>query len=108
MISAGLTRMPRAGTGIYASSKAAVDHLVRVLAHEIGGRGVTVNSVMPGAVLTQALLNAGPAIIAAEVSATPLGRVGEPEDVADVVAFLASDQARWITGQVIGAGGGMF
>ncbi|MHA6645395.1 SDR family oxidoreductase [Mesorhizobium sp. A623] len=107
-ISAGLTVMPRTGTGVYAASKIAVDHLVRVLAHEIGHRGITVNSVMPGAVLTLALKNAGEAIIAAEVANTPLGRVGLPEDIADIVALLVSDDARWVTGQVIGAGGGMF
>jgi len=107
-ISAGLAVMPRAGTGVYAASKAAVDHLVRVLAREVGHRGVTVNSVMPGAVLTQALIDAGPKVIAAEAARTPLGRVGEPEDIADIVAFLVSEQARWVTGQIIGAGGGMF
>ncbi|MFD9400293.1 SDR family oxidoreductase [Streptomyces sp. NPDC060011] len=107
-ISAGLTRMPRAGTGVYAASKAAVDHLVRVLAHEVGARGITVNSVLPGAVLTPALISAGQAVIDAEVASTPLGRVGQPEDIADVVRFLVSEQSRWITGQTIGAGGGMF
>jgi 3-oxoacyl-[acyl-carrier protein] reductase len=107
-ISAGLTLMPRPGTGVYAASKAAVDHLVRVLANEVGARGITVNSVLPGAVLTPALLNAGQAIIDAEIAKTPLGRVGQPEDIADIVRFLVSEQARWITGQTIGAGGGMF
>lgn len=108
VISAGLAQMPRIGTGVYAASKAAVDHLVRVLAREVGHRGITVNSVLPGAVLTQALINAGPAIIEAEVAATPLGRVGQPEDIADIVRFLVSDDGRWVTGQTIGAGGGMF
>ncbi|MBM0258880.1 SDR family oxidoreductase [Micromonospora sp. 4G55] len=107
-ISAGLTLMPRPGTGIYAASKAAVDHLVRVLANEVGARGITVNSVLPGAVLTPALLNAGQAVIDAEVAKTPLGRVGQPEDIADIVRFLVSEQGRWINGQRIGAGGGMF
>lgn len=107
-ISAGLTLMPRPGTGIYAASKAAVDHLVRVLAHEVGARGITVNSVLPGAVLTPALLKAGQAVIDAEVAQTPLGRVGQPEDIADIVRFLVSEQGGWITGQTIGAGGGMF
>ncbi|WP_200216690.1 SDR family oxidoreductase [Micromonospora coerulea] len=107
-ISAGLTLMPRPGTGIYAASKAAVDHLVRVLANEVGARGITVNSVLPGAVLTPALLNAGQAVIDAEVAKTPLGRVAQPEDIADIVRFLVSEQGRWITGQTIGAGGGMF
>lgn len=107
-ISAGLTLMARPGTGIYAASKAAADHLVRVAAREIGHRGITVNSVLPGAVLTQALRNAGQQIIDAEVAHTPLGRVGQPDDIADIVAFIVSEQARWITGQTIGAGGGMF
>ncbi|MEH0934490.1 SDR family oxidoreductase [Micromonospora psammae] len=107
-ISAGLTLMPRPGTGVYAASKAAVDHLVRVLAHEVGARGITVNSVLPGAVLTPALLKAGQAVIDAEVAQTPLGRVGQPEDIADIVRFLVSEQGGWITGQTIGAGGGMF
>jgi 3-oxoacyl-[acyl-carrier protein] reductase len=109
VVSAGLTLMPRPGTGVYGASKAAVDHLVRVLAHEVGSRGITVNSVLPGAVRTHALTSAvPPEAIAAEVALTPLGRVGEPEDIADIVAFLVSDEGRWVTGQCIGAGGGMF
>lgn len=107
-ISAGLTLMPMPGTGVYAASKAAVDHLVRVLAHEVGARGITVNSVLPGATLTPALIHAGQKIIDAEIARTPLGRVGEPEDIADIVGFLVSEESRWITGQTIGAGGGMF
>lgn len=107
-ISAGLTLIPRPGTGVYAASKAAVDHLVRVLAHEVGARGITVNSVLPGATLTQALINAGQEVIDAEIAKTPLARVGKPEDIADIVGFLVSEQGRWITGQTIGAGGGMF
>jgi 3-oxoacyl-[acyl-carrier protein] reductase len=80
-----------------------------VLAHEVGARGITVNSVLPGATLTQALTSfAGQKFIDAEIARTPLGRVGQPEDIADIVGFLVSEQARWITGQSIGAGGGMF
>lgn len=107
-ISAGLSIMPREGTGVYAASKAAVNHLVRVLAREVGHRGVTVNAVLPGAVLTPALLAAGPEVIEAETANTPLGRVGQPKDIADVVGFLVSEQGGWITGQLLGAGGGMF
>jgi 3-oxoacyl-[acyl-carrier protein] reductase len=107
-ISAGLSLVPRAGTGVYAASKAAVDHLVRVLAREVGHRGITVNSVLPGAVLTQALEHAGQEVMEAEIAKTPLGRLGRPQDIADVVGFLVSEQAGWITGQLIGAGGGMF
>jgi 3-oxoacyl-[acyl-carrier protein] reductase len=109
-IGAGLALMPRPGTAIYGASKAAVNHLVRVLAHELGNRQITVNSVLPGAVNTDAIRERPDidAFISGEIAQTPLRRVGEPEDIADVVAFLVSDDARWITGQIIGAGGGMF
>jgi 3-oxoacyl-[acyl-carrier protein] reductase len=107
-ISAGLSIVPREGTAVYAASNAAVNHLVRVLAREVGPRGITVNSVLPGAVLTQALQDAGPAVLEAEIAKTPLGRVGQPQDIADIVGFLVSEQASWVTGQLIGAGGGMF
>lgn len=107
-ISAGLAVSPREGTGVYGASKAAVNHLVRVLAKEVGHRGITVNSVMPGAVHTQPLIDAGPALMAAEIAQTPLGRLGQPEDIANIVEFLVSDRASWVTGQLIGAGGGMF
>jgi 3-oxoacyl-[acyl-carrier protein] reductase len=113
-VSAGLALMPRPGTAIYGASKAAINHLVRVLANELGPRHITVNSVLPGAVNTDALKeypdkeNPDSDFIAGEIAATPLGRLGEPSDIADIVAFLVSDEGRWITGQNIGAGGGMF
>ena len=109
-ISAGLALMPRPGTAIYGASKAAINHLVRVLAHELGYRQITVNSVLPGAVNTDAMRERpdSDTFISGEIAQTPLRRIGEPEDIADVVAFLVSDDARWVTGQSIGAGGGMF
>jgi 3-oxoacyl-[acyl-carrier protein] reductase len=113
-ISAGLSLMPRPGTAIYGASKAAINHLARVLASELGPRNITVNSVLPGAVNTDALkenpdsANPDSDFVTGEIAATPLGRLGEPSDIADIVAFLVSDEARWITGQNIGAGGGMF
>jgi 3-oxoacyl-[acyl-carrier protein] reductase len=68
-----------------------------------------VNSVVPGAVRTDALMNGTtPDLRANTVARTPLGRLGEPGDIADVVAFLASDAGRWITGQNIPASGGAF
>jgi 3-oxoacyl-[acyl-carrier protein] reductase len=84
--------------------------LVRVLAHELGPRQITVNGVLPGAVNTDAMREQPDieTLVAGEIAQTPLRRLGEPEDIADVVAFLVSDDARWITGQIIGAGGGMF
>ena len=108
-VSAGVTLTHGPGTGVYAASKAALEELVRVLAREIGQRQITVNSVVPGAVLTDALMNGTSAELRADtVARTPLGRLGEPADIADVVAFLASDAGRWVTGQSIPAGGGAF
>jgi 3-oxoacyl-[acyl-carrier protein] reductase len=108
-IGAGLALMARPGSGLYAASKAAIDQMIRVLAHELGPRQVTVNSVLPGAVNTDALKEtANSAVIEGEIAATPLRRLGEPADIADIVAFLVSDEGRWVTGQRIGAGGGMF
>lgn len=115
-IGAGLSLMPRPETALYGASKAAINHLIRVLAHEIGPRGITVNSVLPGATDTDGMRDAsGDLKVAAnadlmvsQIAITPLRRLGQPEDIADIVAFLVSDEARWITGQLIGAGGGMF
>jgi 3-oxoacyl-[acyl-carrier protein] reductase len=82
---------------------------MRVLAKELGPRGITANSVLPGAIRTDALLELRPATVLEGIAArTPLGRIGEPDDIADIVAFLASDAARWVTGQAVHAGGGMF
>ncbi|MDA3646288.1 SDR family oxidoreductase [Saccharopolyspora indica] len=108
-ISSGVTANHRPGTGLYGAAKAAVDQLVRVLAGELGPRGITVNSVRPGATRTDALLELQPEETLRRMAAeTPLGRIGEPADIADLTAFLVSDDARWITGQVINASGGNF
>lgn len=102
-ISSGAAVMARAGSGLYAASKAASDTMVRVLAKELGPRGVTVNSVLPGATRTDGLLAAPRSAWEPWVADTPLGRLGEPEDISDVV-----DGGRWITGQAVHAGGGVF
>ncbi|BAU87823.1 2-hydroxycyclohexanecarboxyl-CoA dehydrogenase [Streptomyces laurentii] len=92
-----------------AATKSALDNFTRNLAKELGARGITANSVAPGIIDTD--VNAGwlrgnPEAEAHAASVAALGRVGRPEDVADVVAFLASDDARWVTGKVIDATGG--
>lgn len=108
-ISSGVTANHRPGTGLYGAAKAAVDQLVRVLARELGPRGITVNSVRPGAIRTDALLELQPEEALQRMAAeNPLGRIGEPADIAGLTAFLVSDDARWITGQIINAGGGSF
>jgi 3-oxoacyl-[acyl-carrier protein] reductase len=103
-ISTVLTRQPRAGMGLYAASKAALEQFIHALAHELGPKQITANAVAPGPTDTRLVV---PARREQAPKVTPLGRLGTPEDIADVVAFLASDEARWITGQVIGANGGM-
>ena len=94
-------------SAVYAASKAAGEAMALTLAKEIGSRGVTVNCVLPGITRTDAAAAAVPQQLADLIIAkTPLGRLGEPEDIADVVGFLASDRGRWITGQRIRAAGG--
>jgi 3-oxoacyl-[acyl-carrier protein] reductase len=106
-ISSAVTRMMLPGYSIYAASKAAVDQLTRVLAKEMGGRRVTVNAVSPGPVDTE-LLRKGKSDeqIQQMAQMAAFSRIGKVEDIADVVAFLASDDARWITGQIIHVNGG--
>jgi 3-oxoacyl-[acyl-carrier protein] reductase len=108
VISSGAAVVPRASAGLYGASKAAGDQLVRVLANELAARRVTVNSVLPGPTRTEKVAAMPPEQLSAIAAGIPLGRLAEPADVADVVAFLASDAGRWITGQTLHAGGGMF
>jgi len=93
---------------VYAGTKAAVEAFTRVWAAELGSRNITVNSALPGVVETERLLQA----LTAEqqemfVKMTPLARMGQTDDIADIVAFLCSDDARWLTAQNIPAAGGL-
>ena len=109
VVSAGVTATTQPGTGVYAASKAAGNELVRILAHELGPRSVTVNAVRPGPVRTEALARHRSAEALQRLAdATPLRRIGEPDDIAAVVAFLASPDGGWLTGQLVNAGGGLF
>ncbi|MBV9842305.1 MAG: glucose 1-dehydrogenase [Sphingomonadaceae bacterium] len=103
--STALCRVP--GLSAYGGSKAAVEAFSRVWAVELAHRHITVNTVQPGMVNTD-MITGGMGIDAmrAAARAHPAKRVGEPEDLADIVAFLASDDSRWINGQVISATGG--
>ncbi|MFL6074694.1 MAG: SDR family oxidoreductase [Mycobacteriales bacterium] len=103
--STGGTRMFFTETSLYLGSKGAVEQFVRVLSRELGARGITVNALSPGFTDTDLLPDRDREVAA---GMSPFGRVGAPADVADVAVFLASDEARWVTGQNLGAGGGVF
>ncbi|WP_030410893.1 SDR family NAD(P)-dependent oxidoreductase [Streptomyces sp. NRRL S-1448] len=94
----------------YTVTKAALESLAPSLANELGRRGITVNTVAPGAVRTEltAAYTSVPEVVAGLEAVTALGRLGEPEDVADVVGFLAGPQGRWITGRTIDVSGGTY
>jgi 3-oxoacyl-[acyl-carrier protein] reductase len=97
-------------SSIYTGSKGAVDAITRVLAKELGPKKIRVNAVNPGLTITEGTETAGIAGSDFEknsVAQTPLGRSGKPDDIADVVAFIASDDARWVTGALLQAGGGL-
>ncbi len=108
-ISSVVSTLAPPATSVYASTKGAVDTITKTLAKELGPRGIRVNAINPGLVITEGAQAAG--IVdsdfeRAAVAATPLGRAGRPEDIAPPVAFLASDDARWITGETIFVSGG--
>jgi 3-oxoacyl-[acyl-carrier protein] reductase len=97
-------------SGVYSGTKGAVDAITRVFAKELGPKKIRVNAVNPGPVVTEGFKSSGVEGSDFEKSmlqGTPLGRLGQPDDVATVVAFLASDDARWVTGSLLQAAGGL-
>ena len=92
---------------VYSASKGGVDALTKSLAKELGPSGIRVNAVSPGCILTDMCAGYTEADLKALADEAPLGRNGTPEDVACAVAFLASDQAPFITGQILGVNGGL-
>lgn len=107
-ISSTVTRMMLPKYGAYAATKAAVEQLTRIFAREMGKRGITANTVSPGPVDTE-LFRAGKtaADIERMAAMAALGRIGAASDIAKVILFLVSDEARWVTGQDIGVNGGI-
>lgn len=99
-----------AQSSVYTATKAAVDAITGVLAKELGARKIRVNSINPGIVETEGSKSAGFIGSPQEalfVSMTPLGRTGQPDDIADIAVFLASDASRWLTGEKLTASGGL-
>ncbi|MHA4739143.1 glucose 1-dehydrogenase [Dyadobacter sp. MSC1_007] len=104
------TRITPPGTSIYTATKGAVDSITQVLSKELGSKKIRVNSINPGMVETEGTHTAGligsDFHINAEKTA-PLGRIGQPNDIAPIAVFLASDESRWLTGETIIASGGV-
>ena len=110
-LSTGLARFTTPGYAAYASMKGAIEVFTRYLAKEVGARGITANVVAPGIIhtdFTQKAFDTHPELEGYMNSITTLGRVGMPEDIGGIVAFLCSKEAGWITAQRIEASGGMF
>jgi NAD(P)-dependent dehydrogenase (short-subunit alcohol dehydrogenase family) len=109
-ISSGTTRFSNPGYSIYASMKGAIEVFTRYLAKELGSKGIAANVVAPGPIETDfnsAAIRNNPNLKGMLSSLTPLGRVGRAEDIGGVVAFLCSEEARWINGQRIEVSGGI-
>jgi len=97
-------------SSVYTATKGAVDAITQVLAKELGPKKIRVNSINPGMVETEGVHAAG--FIGSDfekntVAQTPLGRLGQPEDIATIATFLASDDSKWLTGELVKAGGGL-
>lgn len=109
-IGSGVTDILPPDSAVYTGTKGAVDAITGVLAAELGPRKIRVNAINPGIVETEgthAQGFVGSAFETALVARTPLGRVGQPDDIADIAVFLASNDSRWLTGEHLVAGGGL-
>ncbi|MDI9867927.1 SDR family NAD(P)-dependent oxidoreductase [Flectobacillus roseus] len=110
-ISSGASTTPPAMMSVYSATKAALDAITISLSKEFSGRNIRINSLLPGGVQTEGTITAGITGSDTEkamISKTPLGRIGQPEDIAKVAVFLASDDAGWITGEKITVAGGLY
>lgn len=109
-IGSAISSAQPAQSSVYTATKAAVDAITGVLSKELGARKIRVNSINPGIVETEGSKSAGFIGSPQEalfVSQTPLGRTGQPDDIADIAVFLASDASRWLTGEKLIASGGL-
>ncbi len=107
-ISSASGLMGNAGQANYSAAKAGMIGLTKTLARELAGRGVTVNAVAPGFVRTEMTAAMNEAALSEGLKSVPMGRMAEPEEIAEAVAFLASDRAAYITGTVLSVNGGLY
>jgi 3-oxoacyl-[acyl-carrier protein] reductase len=109
-IGSTITRVNPPATAVYTATKGAVDSITRVFAKEFGPKGIRVNALNPGPVVTEGTVTAG--VIGSDmerawISQTPLGRIGQPDDIASIAVFLASQDSGWLTGETFAASGGL-
>lgn len=107
-ISSVVASMGNPGQANYCASKGGIDALTRSLAREVGSRGITVNAVAPGFIATDMTAELSEEAQSSLIAQIPMARLGLPDDIAQAVLFLASDKARYITGQVLHVNGGMY
>lgn len=107
-VSSLVTVQPTAGLGLYTATKAVVEQFAAVAAKELGARNITVNTVLPGPTDTDMMRSAiPPEVLVTMPGRSPLNRLGTPADIADIIAFLAGPDGRWMTGQNLQTGGGI-
>lgn len=107
-ISSSTSRLMMPGYAVYSATKSAVEQMTRVFAKEIGSKGITVNSVLPGPIKTELFLNGkSDELINRIASLSAFNRIGEVEDIIPIILFLSGNDSQWITGQNIGINGGM-
>lgn len=109
-ISSTVSQNPLPGLVVYAAAKAAIDNMTKLLAKELGAKKIRINTIAPGVTETEGTRSGG--IIGSDIekqmlAITPLSRIGQPEDIAKVAVFLASDDAGWVTGERITVAGGL-
>ncbi|GAA4317741.1 glucose 1-dehydrogenase [Mucilaginibacter gynuensis] len=110
-ISSVAGKLPMATGSVYSATKAALDAITVSLSKEFGGRNIRINSILPGSVETEGTHSSG--VMGSDfekvlIANTPFGRMGQPDDIAKVALFLASDEAAWITGEKISVSGGIY
>ncbi|AWV08613.1 glucose 1-dehydrogenase [Marilutibacter maris] len=109
-VSSVVTRVTPPHTAVYSGTKGAVDAITGVLSKELGARGIRVNAINPGMVETEGTHSVGVMgsdLEAETIAQTPLGRIGQPDDIATIAVFLGSDDSRWLSGEQIVASGGL-
>ena len=106
LLSSSVVAALKPGFGAYAASKAAIEAMIKILAKELKGTGITANCVAPGPIATEMFFTRSEEMVHRAIDECPHNRLGQSEDVAPVVGFLATDASEWVKGQIIRVNGG--